>query len=316
MKSIKSYLDFLKEDNNDLAEEIISLAEGDSYAQTLISKYCKEFDTSVDAYSIISILDKNLQKEILQKIKEYKSKKEEDPEVFANTDLNLLESNSVTAGKNLFSCFLKMLTALGCKNIQVNPELTPPEYLVYLVTNDLNYLDIRMVSSRFKYLDMIILNMQTSTQIAKLYYGIRNDMVMEYGLTYQDTTHKIGEFKFKFETYESLINSPLLALFNLKTHLKNFNYEKLKIFGKIKKAMNNFNPGYFEKKSKPTIKEDIMTFGYYGIGRWDDGFMDHNEIQSVKNNLKNYLIQFPWSEQLQLSIVAKEYWLYINIKLK
>jgi hypothetical protein len=44
--------------------------------------------------------------------------------------------------------------------------------------------------------------------------------------------------------------------------------------------------------------------------------MDHNEIQSVKNNLKNYLIQFSWSEDIQLSIVAKEYWLYINIKLK
>jgi hypothetical protein len=316
MKSIKSYLDFLKEDNNDLAEEIISLAEGDSYAQTLISKYCKEFDTSVDAYSIISILDKNLQKEILQKIKEYKSKKEEDPEVFANTDLNLLESNSVTAGKNLFSCFLKMLTALGCKNIQANHELTPSEYLVYLVTNDLNYLDIRMVSARFKYLDMIILDMQTSTQVAKLYYGLKNDMKIEYGLTFQETTHKIGEFNFKKETFDSLINSTFLSLYNFKKSLNHFGFEKLKIFGKIKKSMNSFNPGYHENKSKPTIDGDIMTLGYYGIGRWDDGYMDHNEIQSVKNNLKHYLIQFPWSENIQLSIVAKEYWLYINIKLK
>jgi hypothetical protein len=316
MKSIKSYKDFLREDNNDIAQEIISLADGDSYAQTLISKYCKNFDTSIDSYSVISLLDNETQTNLLSKIKEYKSKSEEFPEVFANTDLNLLESKSFVAGKNLFNCFLKILTALGCKGIQVNYELTPKDYLVYLVTNDLNYLDIRMVSSRFKYLDMIIQDMQTSTQVAKLYYGLKNNMVLEYGLTFQDSIHKIGEFKFKFETYESLINSPLLALFNFKTHLKNFNYEKLKLFGKIKEAMNNFSPGYFEKQSKPTIKEDIMTFGYYGIGRWDDGFMDHNEIQSLKNNLKNYLIQFPWSEQLQLSIVAKEYWLYINIKLK
>ena len=316
MRSIKSYLNFLKENSNDLAEEIVSFVEDDSYAQSLLSRYCKDFDTSIDTYSIVSLLDKDVQIELLQKIKEYKSKKEEDPEVFVNTDLNLLESNSVVAGKNLFNCFLKILTALGCKDIQVNHELTPKEFFIYLTTNDINYLDIRSVSSRFKYLDLLIENLKTSTQITKLYYGLRNDMVVEYGLTYQDTSHKIGEFKFNFDTYESLLNSSLLALFNFKTHLKNFNYEKLKIFGKIKKGMNNFSPGYFEKQSKPSIKDDIMTFGYYGIGRWDDGFMDHDEVQSVKNNLKNYLIQFPWSEKLQLSIVAKEYWLYINIKLK
>jgi hypothetical protein len=315
MKSIKSYNNFLRE-KKDIAEEIVSLADNDSYAQSLLSNYCKNFDTSIDLISVVSLLDTDLQEELLQKIKRFKTQKEEDPTIFTNTDLNLLESNDKIGGKNLFDCFLKILTALNCKNISVNPELTPKEFLIYLITNDINYLDIRSVSSRFKYLDLLIETFKTSTQIAKLYYGLRNDMVIEYGLTYQDTTHKIGEFKFKFETYESLINSPLLALFNFKTHLKNFNYEKLKIFGKIKKTMNNFSPGYFEKQSKPTIKGDIITFGYYGIGRWDDGFMDHNEIQSVKNNLKNYLIQFPWSEQLQLSIIAKEYWLYINIKLK
>jgi len=315
MKMIKNFDNFLKE-NKSIAIEIVTLADNDSYAQSLLSKYCKNFDTSIGLVSIVSLLDSELQKEILDKIKKYKTKKEEDPLIMANTDLNLLESNGKLAGKNLFECFLKILTALNYKNIAVNSELTPKDFLIYLSTNDINYIDIRSVTSRFKYLDIMFEDLKTSTQIAKLYYGLRNDMVMEYGLTYQDTTHKIGEFKFKFETYESLLNSSFLALYNFKVHLKNFNYEKLKHFGKIKKAMNNFSPGYFENQSKPTIKDDIMTFGYFGIGRWDDGFMDHNEIQSVKNNLKNYLIQFPWSEDIQLSIVAKEYWLYINIKLK
>jgi hypothetical protein len=312
---IKNFDNFLKE-NKSIAIEIVTLADNDSYAQSLLSKYCRNFDTSIDLISIVSLLDSELQKEILDKIKKYKTKKEEDPLIMANTDLNLLESNGKLAGKNLFECFLKILTALNYKNIAVNSELTPKDFLIYLSTNDINYIDIRSVTSRFKYLDIMFEDLKTSTQIAKLYYGLRNDMVMEYGLTYQDTTHKIGEFKFKFETYESLLNSSFLALYNFKVHLKNFNYEKLKHFGKIKKAMNNFSPGYCENQSKPTIKDDIMTFGYFGIGRWDDGFMDHNEIQSVKNNLKNYLIQFSWSEDIQLSIVAKEYWLYINIKLK
>jgi hypothetical protein len=315
MKSIKNYSNFIKEDK-DIAKKIISLSQDDSYAKSLLSKYCGKFDTSVDLYSIISLLDKDIQKDLLFKIKEYRFKEEEEANVFANTDLNLLESTQVTAGKNLFNCFLKILTALGCKNIEVNNELAPKEFLFYLSTNDIDYLDIRMVSSRFKYLDMLIENLKNISQTAKLYYGLRNDMVVEYGLTYQDTSHKIGEFKFNFETYESLSNSSLLALFNFKNHLKKFNYEKLKIFGTTKEAMNNFNPGYFENQSKPTIKDDIMSFGYFGIGRWDNGFMDHNEVQSVKNNLKNYLIQFPWSEKIQLSIVAKELWLYINIKLK
>ena len=316
MKSIKSFLNFLKE-NQTTAEKIVSLSEDDFYVKNLLSEYCADFDTSIDLLSVISLLDEEKQLEILEKIKKNRRNfKKEYPEVIANTDLNLLESNQKIAGKNLFECFLKILSAIGQKNIKSNHELTPEDFLIYLVTEDVDYVNFRLVSSRFKHLDEIISFFQTSSQVIKVYYGLRNDMSIEYGLICQDSVNKIGEFNFKFETYESLLNSSLLALSNFKIYLKSLNYEKLKLFGKIKKSMNNFNPGYYENKSLPTIKNDIMTFGYYGIGRWDDGFMDHNEIQSVKNNLKHYLIQFPWSEQLQLSIVAKEYWLYINIKLK
>ncbi len=317
MKSIKYYQNFLLEKNSEIAKQIASLAEDDSYAQNLISEYLKDFDTSIDLVSSLSLLDEKTQLKILNLIKKYKVNKEvEEPVIMTNTDLNLLESNQILAGTNLFNCYLKVLTALGSKNIQPNWESTPKDFLIYYITPELEYLDIRMVTSRFKYLDKMFEDLKTSSQKAQLYFGIRNDMMIEYGVLFQESIHKIGEFKFSKTFYNSVINSTYLALINLKSFFNNFGYEKVKLLCRIKREMNNFKPGYFEDKSKPFITDNIFTFGYFGIGRWDNGIMDEYEVESVKNNLKHFLIQFAWSQDVKISVVAKDLWVYLNIKLK
>ena len=216
MKLIKKFEKFLLESK---ADEIVDLASDDSYSLDLISSYCNDVDPSVDLKSAVSLLDEKTQDDILSLIKKYKSnRKEEDPEVIANTDLNLLEeSESTLAGRNLFNCFLKIFTALGYKNIQPNWKQTPNEFLIYYVTEEIEYLEIRSVTSRFKYLDQTIEKISTSTKTARLYFGLTTNLTIEYGIIYQDNANKIGEFKFIKSTYNSLLISDYLALMNFKS---------------------------------------------------------------------------------------------------
>ncbi len=317
MKSIKSYNNFLKESKESVAQKIASLAQQDSYAQYLVSTYCKDVDPTVDLVSAISLLNGETQNQILNSIQKYrKFSVEEEPIIVTHTDLNLLESEGTLAGKNLFNCFLKILTALGYKNIQPNWENTGAEFLILYTTDELSYLDIRMVTSRFKYLDEIIEKLSFSTQIAKLYFGLRTDLCIEYGIIFEESPNKIGEFKFNKPTLNCFLHSNYLALNNFRSLVNNLDFEKIKLLCKIKVAMEKFNPGYFESKSKPIITDNIFTFGYFGVGRWDNGIMEEYEVESVKNNLKNYLIQFKWSCDIKISVTAREFWVYINFKLK
>lgn len=316
MKKVKSYSSFILE-NKTTAEQIVSLVDGDSYAQSLVSKYCGDLDPTIDLLTSISLLDTKEQEEILHKIRKYKLKKTiDDARIDTHTDLNMLESNTPLAGKNLFQCFLKTLTALGQKNIIANWQESPDEFILYFLSEEIDYLEIRLVTSRFKYLDMMIERELSTSQKAKLYFGLKTDMTMEFGINFIDNTKKVGEFKFTEETLLTFSSSTFLALSNFKKIMSKIGFDKLKILAKVKKELINFQPGYHEEKSKPVIKDDVISFGYFGIGAWNDGFMDNNEYENLKSNLRNYLIQFPWVDDVKMSVVTKNLWVYINLKPK
>ena len=80
--------------------------------------------------------------------------------------------------------------------------------------------------------------------------------------------------------------------------------------------MEQFRPGYFEKKSIPIINDRIISFAYYGIGKWDNGKLDENELQKIKNNFNNWLISKKWGTKVLISVKPSSFWLYLNIKLK
>jgi hypothetical protein len=316
MKKVKSYSSFLLEKET-LPEQIVSLVDGDSYAQTLVTQYCVEIDHTVDLVTALSLLSSKKQEEILSLIKKYRLKKNPDDAIIStHTDLNILESNTPLAGKNLFYCFLKVLTALGQKNIQTNWESTPDDFLLYFLSQELEYLEIRLVTSRFKYLDLVFQQGLETSQFASLYFGLKTDMTMEFGIKFYEISQKIGEFKLTEDTLISFLDSTYLALNGFKSIMKNFNFNKLKLLSKIKKELINFQPGYYEQKTKPVIKDDVITFGYIGIGTWDNGFMDNNEYESVKTNLRNYLIKYSWVDDVKMSVVTKDLWVYINLKPK
>ena len=81
--------------------------------------------------------------------------------------------------------------------------------------------------------------------------------------------------------------------------------------------MDKFQPGHYEQKMSPIVYENrIITFGYYGVGKWDNGILDEGELMNIKQNIKTFLSKFRWSDKIQVSVFPKTFWVYINIKLK
>ena len=118
---IKRYSQFIKEDFsgfNSLGEWVESLIE-DQYVKNIINRYTQDIDPEIELSNAINILDKRIQNEIKTQIENYLQNgiQEKEPEVLASTDLEMLGES---AGKGIFTSFLKSLTALGQK--ETNPN--------------------------------------------------------------------------------------------------------------------------------------------------------------------------------------------------
>ena len=66
----------------------------------------------------------------------------------------------------------------------------------------------------------------------------------------------------------------------------------------------------------PQLVDRTITFGYLGLGKWDNGQVDLGELENIKQNLKNYLIKFKWSDKILISVKPQNLWILVQIKLK
>jgi len=77
-----------------------------------------------------------------------------------------------------------------------------------------------------------------------------------------------------------------------------------------------YEPGKYENKSPIYINDRVITFGYYGIGKWIDGKMDNDDYLNMKNNISEWINTKSWGDKVTFGVVAKSFWLKIYIKLK
>lgn len=320
---IKRYLDFIKEDFNgfhSLGEWIESLMD-DEYVRNIVARYTKDSDASIDLSNAINILDDNTKNEIKYQIDNYLQNgiEEKEPKFLVSTDIEQLTealADEITiAGKGIFTSFLKSLTSLGQKEGQPSFEKCPEDFLLYYHYPNLQSEVVKQIFSRFKSLTRYIDLVDYQKNEVDLYFGVRCDGEFEYGLHYENNK-PIGRFKLSQSTIKWICQLNSKSASSLKKELVNLTYADILTFGKIKSDMASFQPGYFEKKLSPTIKDRVISFGYYGIGRWDNGKLDEGEFQNIKNNFTTWLLSKRWGSKVLISVKPMSFWVYLHIKLK
>jgi hypothetical protein len=149
-----------------------------------------------------------------------------------------------------------------------------------------------------------------------LYFGVKCDGELEYGVSYDGNFTPFGSFKLNQTIIKWLNNIEAKSAFSLKKELVNLSYIDIITLGKVKSDMIQYNPGYHEKRLKPELKDRVMSFGYCGIGKWDNGKLDESELANLKGNFVTWLLSKNWGSKVLISVNANSYWLYIHIKLK
>jgi hypothetical protein len=290
----------------------------DEYVRNIIARYTKDSDASIDLSNAINILDDKTKQEIKAQIDHYLENgiEEKEPQFLVSTDLEpLTESEITVAGKGIFISFLKSLTSLGQKEIQPSWEKCPDGFLLFYHYPNLQSEDVKQVFSRFKsltrYLDMV----DYQKNETDLYFGIKCDGNFEYGVHY-DVLKPIGQFRLSQSVIKWICQIESKSASSLKKELVNLTLADVITLGKIKTDMLTFSPGYHEKKLSPMLKDRVISFGYFGVGRWDNGKIDEGELMNVKNNFTTWLLTKRWGSKVLISVKPNSFWLYLHLKLK
>jgi hypothetical protein len=321
---ILRYKQFIKENLNDfnsLGEWIESLMDND-YIRNIVARYTNGFDPSLNISNVINLLDKRTQLEIKSQVEKYlrDGLSDQEVDVLATTETedlleSVIEGEISVSGKGVFSSFLKSLTALGQKESNPNWERCPEDFLIYY-DFELMADDVKQVFSRFKSLIRYESLIDWGRNEITLYFGIKCNGQFEYGLSYEEGKSPIGQFKLSQSTINWILKLESQSARSLKKEIVNLSYSNLIILGSIKTDMKSFNPGYHEKKSYPIIRDGVISFGYYGVGKWDNGKLDEGELMNIKNNFNTWVISKKWGTKILVSIKPESFWLWINIKLK
>jgi len=319
---IKRYLEFIKENQADgfdsIGEWVESLYQ-DEYVKNIVNRYIGEIGSDIRLANAINLLDEHTQKEIKQQIEKYQEVgiEEKEPVIAASTDLEPLTESEITkAGRGIFHSFLKTLTALGQKEKSSEIERCPDNFLLFYFYENLDSGVVKQVFGRFQSLVPYLEHIDYGKNETSLYFGVKCDGELEYGVSYDGNFTAFGSFKLNQSVIKWLNNIESKSAFALKKELVNLSYNDIVVLGKVKSEMGQYNPGYHERKLKPELKDRVMSFGYQGIGKWDNGKLDESELMNLKNNFVTWLLSKSWGSKVLISVKPNSYWLYIHIKLK
>lgn len=317
---IKNYSNFISEKYegfDTLAEYIEHLAKDNEYALHVISEYTQDINKDVRLANAINSLDERTQKVILDLIlnQNIETRGKDGISVTSYTSTTYNESQQL-AGKNIFKCFLKVISALGQKEIQIDWKKCSDEYLSIFVTDHVNFDQMLSVMSRYLYFDNFLKIHNSKTNFTKLYFGVKNNLNIEYGVILNEEKIVLGSFLLTQGTYNFIMTLDLKSSTNLKRFLVSFDLPKLNILSKVKNFMKDYFPGQTDNKLEPTINGDIISYGFQGLGKWDNGQIDIGEIDNIKNNLRSSLIQQKWSDKVQFNLSPSDGWVFINFKIK
>jgi len=315
---IKKWTQFISEkyseaEHGTLGEYIEEIAEKDEQVRNIASQMTSSINPQIRLSNAINLLDDFTKIELLKRVENHLENKEGETKVSTIVDFNEVPTVQEAFGQNILTTFFKCLTALGFKDNQQETKEVPGEFIIFFKFIIQDKQKLKDVFDRFKSLKSIGLD-QTS-QHTSLYFGIKLDGNFEYGY-YHDELIPIGYFKLTKSVYNQLKLSELKSTSGFKKATATLSFDEIRLLSQIKSEMLNFNPGYFQQTMTPQLVDKTLTFGYLGLGKWDNGQLDPGEIENVKQNLKNYLLKYKWSEKVLVAAKPQNLWVLIQIKLK
>jgi len=317
LKNFKNFISENFEGFSTIGEYIEYLAKDSDFVRRLVGEFTKDIKPDVRISNSINSLDEHTQSVILKIIEDESKDLKNETETEANPYVSIIYKESVdVGGKNIFKCFLKAISALGQRDCKINFKNHSENFIGIFITDTLPTSQIQNILSRYVYFDSYIKSMSEINYECKLYFGIRNDLNLEYGILFPTKLIKFGEFLITKGAHNYIMTLDLKSASNLKKFLVNLDISKLNLISKIKSVMVNFFPGQSDNKNPPIINGDIITYGYEGVGNWDNQKIDDGELENIKSNLRTFLLQFKWSDKIQFNVVTSNNWVFINIKIK
>lgn len=320
---IKRFLEFVN--NNESLGDLVEGLYNDDYIKNIVNRYIGDISPDINLANAINILDDRTKSEIKSQIDKYQSNgiENKDVEMIASTEINEnvieppieVQSEISVAGKSIFTSFLKSLTALGQKEKQPNLEKCPSQFLLFYFYDNLYANDVKSIFSRFKSLNRFTNLIDYGKNETSLYFGIKCDGTIEYGVAYE-RLHKMGGFKLSASSIKWIVQIDSKSASSLKKQIVNLSYQDILLLGKIKTDMKQYNPGYNEKVQRPIINDKVMTFGYYGVGNWSNGKIDETDLLRIKNEFSVFVGKHKWANKVLISVKPQSFWLYLNIKIK
>ena len=300
---------------NSIGEQIEDLVGDDEYLLMVVSNYLDNKDTDVRLANAVNTLDHFEANQLLDRVLKVKSKGEDikDPEVLGYVKVTEnMDADVAVGGKNIFKSFLKLITSLGLKEIQIDWNKCPKNYLFYIHYENIDSIVLKsVINSRFKSLAHISDKLYYTKNECHLYYGLNTDMIFEYGII-SETNKNLGVFKVNKSNFDWLLTLDSLSFLNFKKHLVHFTFDHILLFAKLKKDVEKF------LGKDPEIKFDNNHFivKYKSHGKWSDGIIDNDYLIKFREDFKNWFKKYKWSTNFlyRVEAINNEITIYLKIK--
>lgn len=309
---LKKYFEFIKESEENLGKWVDEIYQKDNSIISIIGKYITEKDPTINLISAVNTIDGDKKSELKKDLETYLNGKSS-TEVSTSTRENTEEK---VKNRGLFKILLKVLTALGLKDKVVKTQKWE-DWLIYYNVENVNVKNLNNISVRFQSINNFVEKINYDLNHIDIYFGLKDNFLFEFGFVKEgEFIVKIGEFVINNSSLKFLVglDSPSASL--LKRDFVNLTTQKIKDISKIKSAILKYDIKSDNKTFIISGIDNILEFGFKGIGEWKDQKLTDSFLTQFKSEIKEYLKGFNWSDKIKISIKSNDFWVYLLIKSK
>lgn len=315
---IKKYNQFIFEDK--LGDWLLPLYKDDEYVRNIVDRFIGEIPPDISLPNAVGLLSDWEKKEIEKLVNDYQANGivEKEPVVKFSTETeSLVEAVDLTpGGKGAFTSFLKVMTALGQKDVVPDFSICPKDFLLFYRSTHIETNTAKAVMARYSSLSRFVDDIDYTNNDILLYFGLKCDSSIEFGTMSENELTKFGNFKINASVIKWITTLDLKSAFSLKKELVNLTNTDISTLCSIKNDMLQYSPGQYDTTMPITLTDKILSFGYQNVGQWDNGSLDSGEFENIKSNFISWISTKKWSDKVLISVKPISQWLYIHIKLK